>query len=132
MADLSQGHMKSILLVDDNQDGRELAREILVPAGYTVLEAGTVKEALGILGSGQVVDLVITDIIMPGVRGTELAKEVLRSHPHTKVLLTSGYLDSHESGETTTLDGHPFLQKPFTSSALKQKVRSVLDADRTA
>lgn len=123
--------METILLVDDNPGSRALAREILAPAGYSLLEAGTVEEALGILRSGQVIHLVITDIVLPGVRGTELAKEVLQSYPNTKLILTSGYLDSPESGETTALDGLPFLQKPFTSSALKQKVQSVLKADRT-
>lgn len=124
--------METILVVDDNPGGRELAREILATAGYTILEAGTVNEALGILGSGQAVHLVITDIVMPGVRGTTLANEVLKSHPDTKILLTSGYLDSSESGETKALDGLPFLQKPYTSSSLKQKVQSLLNADRTA
>ncbi len=124
--------METILLVDDNPEGRALAREILAPAGYTLLEAGTAKEALGILGSGRVIDLVITDIVMPGVRGTALARDLIQSHPDTKVLLISGYLDSPEPAETTTLDGLPFLHKPFTSTALKQKVRAVLDAGGTS
>ncbi len=124
--------METILLVDDNPEGRALAREILAPAGYTLLEAGTAKEALGILGSGRVIDLVITDIVMPGIRGTALARDLIRSHPNTKVLLASGYLDSPEPDETTTLDGLPFLQKPFTSTALKQKVRAVLDTGSTS
>lgn len=122
--------METILLVEDNPGVLALGREILATAGYTVLEAGTADEALVLSRSGQTIDLVITDIVLPGVRGTTLAKKLILQHPRMKILLTSGYLDSSESGETTAFEDLPFLQKPFTSTTLKEKVRAVLDADR--
>ncbi len=123
--------METILLVEDNPGILALGREILAAAGYTVLEARTADEALALSRSGQTIHLVITDIVLPGVRGTTLAKKLSQQQPHMKILLTSGYLDSSESEETTAFEDLPFLQKPFTSTTLRQKVRSVLDADRS-
>ena len=123
--------METILIVDDNPGGRELAKEILATAGYTVLEAASVEEARAVIRSGQTIDLVITDIVLPKVRGTALARELAQQKSRIKILLTSGYLDQDETGEPADLDKVPFLQKPFTSTTLKQKVRSVLGADRT-
>lgn len=124
--------METILIVDDNPGGRELAKEILAKAGYTVLEAASVEEARTVISSGQSIDLVVTDIVLPKVRGTALARELAQQKSRIKVLLTSGYLDQGETGEPTELDKVPFLQKPFTSTALKEKVRAVLDAPKPA
>jgi DNA-binding NtrC family response regulator len=124
--------METILIVDDNPGGRDLAKEILATAGYTVLEAASVDEARAAIRSGRTIDLVITDIVLPKVRGTALARELAQQQSHIKILLTSGYLDQGETGEPADLDNVPFLQKPFTSKALKEKVRAVLDAGRTS
>lgn len=124
--------METILVVDDNPGGRAVAREILASAGYTVLEAGTADEAIATIRSGRPIQLVIIDIMLPGVRGTTLAKKLSQQQPRMKILLTSGYLDSSESGETTMFENLPFLQTPFTSQTLREKVRSVLDTDQSS
>ena len=124
--------METILVVDDNPGGRAVAREILASAGYTVLEAGTADEAIATIRSGRPIQLVITDIMLPGVRGTTLAKKLSQQQPRMKILLTSGYLDSSESGEITMFENLPFLQTPFTSQTLIEKVRSVLDTDQSS
>lgn len=121
--------METILVVDDNPGGRALAREILASAGYTVLEAGTADEAVATIRSGQPIQLVITDVVLPGVRGTTLAKELSQRQPPVKILLISGYLDASESGDATEFQNLPFLKKPFTSKTLKETVRSLLDTD---
>jgi DNA-binding NtrC family response regulator len=118
--------METVLVVDENPGGRELAREILASAGYTVLEAGTADEAVAAIPSGRPIQPVITDVVLTGVRGTTLAKEMSQRQPPVKILLISGYLDASESSDSSEFQDLPFLRKPFTSKQLKEMVRSLL------
>lgn len=110
-----------ILLVEDEKEFRIITKQILESAGYRVLTANDGNVALQVLEvNSDRIDLLLTDIGMPHISGTELVREVKRKYPHIKILLTSGFLDQGERSE-------PFLPKPFTPEQLLRKVRSVLD-----
>jgi two-component system cell cycle sensor histidine kinase/response regulator CckA len=119
---------ETVLLVEDEPDVRELAGEILETWGYTILKSGDPAHALGLAQRHDgPIHLLMTDLIMPGMDGRELANRLLVDRPAMKLLFMSGYTDAailHREG----LDvGAPFLQKPFTPDALVRRVREVLD-----
>jgi CheY-like chemotaxis protein len=120
----------SILLVDDEETDREQVRRSLQHQGYTILEAGTYHEALGIveLNRGSF-ELLISDISLPGGNGCELAIALRKQKPDLRVLFISGYVGAeicpYYSIEVS--DEH-FLRKPFASADLKSRVRQVLDS----
>jgi two-component system cell cycle sensor histidine kinase/response regulator CckA len=118
-----------LLLVEDDEGVRALSRHILRSCGYTLLEAASGDEALrlarGIRGP---IHLLVTDVVMPGLGGRELAERLLESHPGAKVLYLSGYTDDAVVRHGVREVGVQFLQKPYTPAALAQKVREVLDA----
>ena len=114
--------METILLVDDEAEIRMVVRKMLESRGYVVLDAGDPHEALR-LATGQQVDLLVTDVVMPRMRGTELARRLQALVPSVKVLLISAY----EVADVAT-SGYPFLAKPFTPDVLDEKVRQVLRA----
>jgi two-component system, cell cycle sensor histidine kinase and response regulator CckA len=119
---------ETILLVEDDATVRGMASEMLARRGYSVLEAASEAEALGVWRErGASIDLLLTDVIMPQTSGPQLAAQLLAARPGLKVLYMSGYADDvlKEHGAVEALPG--FLHKPFTSSALAQKVRAVLD-----
>jgi len=122
---------ETILLVEDEELLRRLAGRGLARHGYTVLEAGSAEEALTVLDAHvDDVSLIVTDLTLPGMSGSELADRARRRRADIKVLYTSGFIaDSavHDGVEQATL---AFLQKPYTPSALAQKVRLVLDGSR--
>ena len=107
---------------------RALARRILESQGYRVLEAKDGAEALEIAAEhGDSIDLLITDVIMPGMGGKQLA-EILRSHRvEMQVLYVSGYTDDTIVEQGMLSPGVAFLQKPFTHESLSAKVRAVLN-----
>ena len=116
---------KTILVVDDEPDFRDLVASILREAGYRVEEA---SDGSGVMLPGHnQIDLLITDIVMPKMSGHELAKRLAALRPGMKVLYLSGYtvdaIVHHGMLESDT----PFLQKPFSPDALGRKVREVLD-----
>jgi CheY-like chemotaxis protein len=121
-----------VLLVEDADAVRKLARGILEASGYVVLEARGGREALALCEARQEeIDLLVTDVAMPGLGGRELAEAVLKLRPGMKVLLMSGHAQDvtlKEGVERATA----FLQKPFTPIALAQKVREVLDSGTQA
>jgi PAS domain S-box-containing protein len=120
---------ETILLVEDEEAVRELASRILSAKGYSVVAAKSVKEAEEWCEKqGGKIHLLLTDIIMPGTSGRELARRITVKHPQTRVLYMSGYTDNvlAQGGELEA--GLSFLQKPFTPAALVQKVRDVLDS----
>jgi two-component system cell cycle sensor histidine kinase/response regulator CckA len=118
------GGTETILLVDDRPDVRILTALMLRELGYTVLEANGPAQALNIVHGK--VDLILTDEIMPQMRGTELADTIRASNPNVKVLIMSGYIGS---GQSHRFDpGFPFLQKPFTQQELALTVRHILDS----
>jgi len=120
---------ETILVVDDEPGIRGLIRKILRREHYNVLEAGNGEDALTVaLSHAGSIHLLLTDVIMPGLSGPELARRMCEASPELKVLLISGY-----SGEDPTLteklpSGYAFLPKPFTLGALVSTVRETLDS----
>ena len=120
--------LETILVVEDEGGIRALVRKILRRQGYNVLEAAHGEEAMRVMNdhTGQI-DLLLTDVMMPGMNGVELSYKALEAKPHLKVLFVSGYTDESllEAGQFPA--GTAFLQKPFTLGSLLGKVREVLD-----
>jgi CheY-like chemotaxis protein len=128
---------ETILLVEDQPQVRELARVALAEKGYTVLVTSSAGDAEKICAQhGADIHLLLTDLIMPGITGRELAKRMTARYPKMRVLYMSGYTFSMiaQSGMPGGMleDGVAFLQKPFTPSALGEKVREVLDGSAIA
>ncbi len=120
--------LETILVVEDEGGIRALVRKILKRQGYHVLEASHGAEALQVLAeAGGKVDLLLTDVMMPGMNGVELSYKALEAKSDLKVLFVSGYTDESllEAGQFPA--GTAFLQKPFTLGSLLGKVREVLD-----
>jgi CheY-like chemotaxis protein len=127
-----EGRMATILLVDDEPDIRSLVRDVLGPQGYRILEAGDADEALRVAhGHGEPIDLLLTDVVMPGMHGHELAARLLAQRPELKVLYMSGFAlvqNQHEMMEARAglEPGSPILAKPFSAEGLTKKVSEVL------
>ena len=122
-----------ILLVEDEEDVRAMAAEALELEGHEVTSAANGEEALAIWArSGQNFELLLTDVMMPGMSGGELAQRVLRSRPATRVLYMSGYNDDAIVRQGLSVSEADFLQKPFTLEALARKVRGALDTEPTS
>ena len=114
-----------ILLVEDDPDVRAFAADVLRRHGYDVSVAGCGKEALAVFEQGHRPDLVVVDMVMPGMTGAELARHIRAQHPNVNVLFTSGYIDQRVR---TALDGDAdLLEKPFTAMGLLSRVRRSLD-----
>jgi two-component system cell cycle sensor histidine kinase/response regulator CckA len=119
---------ETILIVEDEETVRKLTHQVLKMQGYTVLEACDGTEALSICDQQDVtIDLMLTDVVMPRISGAELAKRALSMRPEMKVMCMSGYPDTSTIDHGEFDPSIPFLQKPFTPSALARKVREVLD-----
>jgi PAS domain S-box-containing protein len=122
------GGSETVLLVEDEASLRSIVRECLEAGGYSVLEARHAGDALDMVDGRQLpVDLLITDVIMPGLSGRELAQRLVSSRPEMKVLYMSGYTDDAVVRHGVLGLEMPFLQKPFTGGALVRKVRQTLD-----
>jgi DNA-binding NtrC family response regulator len=123
----SSGGTETILLVEDEQALRDMVTKVLTSRGYRVIPAASAEEAEQISSSNSTIDLLLTDVVMPRVSGTELGTRIARRYPRIKVLYMSGYTaNSMQPGQVNDL-GHSFLEKPFTPQALAEKVREVLD-----
>jgi CheY-like chemotaxis protein len=120
---------ETILLVEDEHALRGLAKRILEADGYTVLEAGSGTEALSVLaGHAGDVHLMVTDVVMPGMSGRQLAARLAEIRPGVKVLFTSGYTDDAIIRLGVLDDASRFVSKPYTPDELKRRVREALDA----
>jgi signal transduction histidine kinase len=120
---------ETILLVEDAEVVRQLARQVLELNGYQVLEADAADRALVLCETYDArIDLLLTDVVMPGLSGSETAKRVLALKPEIKVLYMSGYTDDAIVYHGVLEAGLNFIQKPFTPDALAKKVREVLDS----
>jgi len=124
----SPGGEETVLLVEDEGDVRELAREILERSGYTVVEAANGPEALRIAARHEgAIHLLLTDVVMPQMSGRELAQRLVRTHPEMRVLYTSGYIDESIMRRSMIDQDPALLKKPFSADALVRRVRAVLD-----
>ena len=124
----AQKGSETILLVEDNEQVRHLTHTILKRQGYTVLVAESGPKALTILAAHNgPVDLLLTDVIMPGMNGRDLFAKVSEQQPGIKVLYMSGYTDNVITEHGVQNEDVAFIQKPFTIQALAAKVREVLD-----
>ena len=122
------GGTETILIAEDEPDLRELTRIFLEGFGYRVLEAGSADEALKIAQSfRERIHLLLTDVIMPGMSGRQLAEKILSSRPETKIVYMTGYTDDMVVQYKVLEPGVQLLQKPFTKVDLAQKVRATLD-----
>lgn len=128
-----QGGGARILLVDDDDFVRRYAEEALVQLGYRVVAAASGPQALEALESNSDIELLFTDIVMPGgMNGRELVTAARRIHPGIRVLYTSGFMSS-EIVRLTRLDPEArLLEKPYRRSQLAQAVRDSLDAGLAA
>ena len=120
--------VESILLVEDELVVRQLVAEILETSGYSVLQAADGPSALELLRrhTGPI-HLLVSDVVMPGMSGPEVANAVCAMRPGTQVLYISGYTDSAIGHHGVLEPGIAFLQKPFSADDLARKVRGVLD-----
>jgi nitrogen-specific signal transduction histidine kinase/FixJ family two-component response regulator len=123
---------ETVLVVEDEEDLRSVARRILVDAGYSVLSAAGGMEALRMCEQHKgKIHLVLTDVIMPGMSGKALADRLAETFPGTKVLFMSGYTDDAIAHHGVLDSGTHFLAKPFVAADLARKVRAVLDGGVT-
>lgn len=115
--------METILVVDDEDDVRALARDVLETRGYTVLDTGDPRHALRIAREHSTsIDLLLTDVVMPLMNGPQLAERLLELRPGTKILFMSSFEVSGILAPNT-----PFIAKPFNIDELARRVRQVLD-----
>jgi PAS domain S-box-containing protein len=119
---------ETILVVEDEASVRQMMKRALEGAGYRVIDAATASAALELLTrhTGEI-SLVLTDVVMPGQSGRELAEQVADLVPDVQVLFTSGYTDSDIAGRGLLEPGAAFLQKPFTTDGLVRAVRERLE-----
>jgi two-component system, cell cycle sensor histidine kinase and response regulator CckA len=122
-----RGGCETVLLVEDEESVRELVRQTLASRGYKVLEAENGEHGLRVAEAyPDRIDILITDVVMPGIGGRELAKRLLHLRPKLGVLYLSGYTEDAIFHQGALSPGTAFLQKPFTLQHLARKVRDVL------
>jgi PAS domain S-box-containing protein len=123
--------VETVLIVEDETNLRRMACHYLETQGYKILEAADGAAAVQIcVAHNGPIHLLLTDVIMPGMNGHEVAKRVVSLRPNTKVLYMSGYAENAIGHNGTLDEGINLLQKPFTLQALKEKVREVLDVEK--
>jgi two-component system cell cycle sensor histidine kinase/response regulator CckA len=121
-----------ILLVEDDAELRRYAQAVLSAAGYRVMDAPTGGAALELLGGmsrESPIDLLLTDIVMPGMSGKALSRKVIAEYPQVRILFMSGYSDEVAMEQGVSSPGISYLPKPFSPEVLLQKIRSVLDQE---
>jgi PAS domain S-box-containing protein len=118
---------QTILVVDDEKGLRELAKRLLERQGYTVLIAGDAAEAFRLADDHPSIDLLLTDVVMPGLSGPEMTRQLLAGRPTLKVIYMSGYTDDAILEHEVLKPGIAFLNKPFTGQTLGNKIREVLE-----
>ena len=122
---------ETILLVEDDAAVRAVAASILERAGYSIISTENGVEALRVCqDASSRFDLVLSDMVMPGLGGRALASHVNRIRPSTPVVLMSGYTRDAMMHSAELTDGMLFVEKPFTPDALTRKVREALDRRR--
>jgi PAS domain S-box-containing protein len=127
---VSSGKHETILFVEDDDMVRNMVTAVLDQYGYQVIEAENATKALDICQGRTRIDLMITDVVMPGTSGPELVRQIGTLHPDMKVLFISGYTDDAIVHHGVLDENIPFLQKPFTPQILAQKVRDLLEVEQ--
>jgi CheY-like chemotaxis protein len=123
-----QGGTETVLVVEDEDTLRTLCERILGGLGYQVMPARNGAEAIALAqGYGDRIDLLLTDVVMPGMNGRELATQMVLHHPEMQVLFMSGYTNDAIGKHGVLDEGVSFIGKPYTPLALARKVREVLD-----
>jgi nitrogen-specific signal transduction histidine kinase len=124
-----RGGSETILLVEDEPGVRRVAAHVLGARGYRVLETASGEEALRVLEAHpDEIHLLLTDVVLPGLGGRELAERAAELRRDLKILFASGYTDDVVLQHRLVTDDVPFIQKPFAAASLSRKVREVLDA----
>ncbi|MEJ2637280.1 MAG: PAS domain S-box protein [Calditrichia bacterium] len=124
---------ETVLLVEDDEMVRELSGDVLRQSGYKVLAASNGIDALQICEkNSEKIQILVTDVVMPGMSGKELADQLTELHPDLKVLFMSGYTDDAVVRQGVLNEGLNFLQKPFSPRTLAIKIREVLDGNGEA
>jgi CheY-like chemotaxis protein len=118
---------ETVLLVEDADALRELTRRLLSTQGYTVLVAANANQASQLFNENPSIDVLLTDVVMPGPSGPVLSEQLMKCRPSLKVIYMSGYTDETIVQHGVLQPGIAFLHKPFTSEALGRKIREVLD-----
>ena len=116
----------TILLVEDERQVRSLMTTLLARCGYRVLEAGSPQRALDIAAREPGIDLVVSDVVLPGMTGPEMVARLLESHPALRVVYSSGYTERAVKGSDLVAGGAAFLPKPFTPDELARVVEATL------
>ncbi|MBI5066820.1 MAG: PocR ligand-binding domain-containing protein [Deltaproteobacteria bacterium] len=118
---------ETVLVVEDERLVRKLTVKVLAAAGYRVLEAGDGEEALAAAGKAERISALVTDVVMPRLRGDELAVRMRAIHPGLRVLFVSGYTEPGVALQEELQHGSAFLPKPFAAAALVRRLRGLLD-----
>jgi len=119
---------ETVLAVDDDPVMLELVEDLLTPLGYKVLSAASGEEALEMMALKQEkIDLLLTDVMLPGIKGQDLAKQMQLNCPDVNVLFMSGYLCPSMAYSDTGPRFEAFIQKPFAPNSLLRKMRKLLD-----
>jgi DNA-binding NtrC family response regulator len=119
---------ETVLAVDDDPGLLGLLQEVLIPQGYKVLVAASGEEALKISSTQlEKIDLLLTDVVLPGMKGQDLAKELQAKCPDMNVLFMSGLLCPSMAHSNSEKKFEAFIQKPFTFNSLLRKMRNLLD-----
>jgi signal transduction histidine kinase/ActR/RegA family two-component response regulator len=123
------GGGETVLVVEDDAQVRELAASSLRERGYTIIEAANGPEAVSVLDGDSHIDLILTDMVMPGaMTGKDVAEHAIKARPNVKVLFTSGYADASVMRNGLVKAGARFLAKPYRAGQLAATVRALLDA----
>jgi two-component system, cell cycle sensor histidine kinase and response regulator CckA len=125
-------HEGSILIVEDEEPLRAITARMLSNIGYSVVDAADGESAIEMVCSGTVpkLDLVITDVVMPGISGRQMIERIRERHPGVKVLFMSGYTDDEVLMRGVSANGEAFLPKPFSSKSLATAIRTLLEGAR--
>jgi two-component system cell cycle sensor histidine kinase/response regulator CckA len=118
---------ETVLVVEDDEELRELAKRLLERQGYTVLIASNAADAVRLFAGNPSIDIVVTDVVMPGGSGLELSVQLVEQRPALKVIYVSGYTEEAIVQHGVIKPGIAFLNKPYSSEALGRKIREVLD-----
>jgi PAS domain S-box-containing protein len=121
---------ETVLVVDDVQALRDLTKRLLERLGYTVLTAANAEEAQAIFDGAASIDVLLTDVVMPGASGPELTRRLAQQRPDLRVIYMSGYTEETMAHHGVLEPGIAFVHKPFSSDMLARKLREVLDLER--